>query len=273
MSHRAGQYTFNEVTMRPFLESVRKAEHLLAAGEHELALQKLREAQAVEPRNRYIPALIQRVEDLRKSASGRVAPLPPRVMEAILPSPRQEPSGPESPTELQVRRLTTVATNLYHRGAFQTAFQTLVKAFQLSPTSPYVIECQKTLRPALETLRQGGGLLDVNFPVHDPAELFPQHRGTKPTDAPLAHPSENERDIRDSVPSAQENRLEALKRQKDLERRERELAMWREASKPPRLYGKRIENAPEKQHARASAKDAKQQKGFFAKLRHGRLLG
>ena len=68
------------------------------------------------------------------------------------------------------------------------------------------------------------------------------------------------------------NRVESLKQQKNVERMEKERAIWREASKPPRVFGE--DDIPVAQNTIESRpKSNKGESGFFAKLRLGRFLG
>lgn len=65
-------------------------------------------------------------------------------------------------------------------------------------------------------------------------------------------------------------RLEILKQQKELERKERESAMWREASRLPRLNGGQAQTGETAQ--KGPSQPTKNITGFFAKLRLGKLL-
>ena len=68
------------------------------------------------------------------------------------------------------------------------------------------------------------------------------------------------------------NRVESLKQQKNIERLEKERAIWRKASKPPRVFGEDdIPVSPDAQDPQP--KPNKGESGFFAKLRLGRFLG
>jgi transposase len=81
-----------------------------------------------------------------------------------------------------------------------------------------------------------------------------------------------------STLSAQDSqRLEELKRQKEAERLERERAMWREASRLPRILEEMLEPAPPKEPensppAPPEQGEQKEPGGFFSKLRHGKFL-
>jgi hypothetical protein len=255
-----------------FLANVRKAEHLIAAGEYELALQRLADAQNFEPQNEYLPALIQRVTYLRNTAGQNSRPA------AKAESP---PAESDHIIDSRVKRLTVVATNLFERGSYEPAFQSLVKAFLLAPMHPHVVECQKTLQPAIRLLKERGSVIGLDI-VHGTA--------VQPGDSSRAvFVGENEAPILDAssgpglpprqnhmarvMPALHESRLEILKRQKERERSERERAMWREASGPLKVYGQRIDSIGENNETPSLKESVKPQTGFFAKLKQGRFLG
>ena len=58
--------------------------------------------------------------------------------------------------QARVKRLTNVAINLFERGSYETAFDSLMKAYLLDPTSTYVMNCERTLLPAIELMRKRG---------------------------------------------------------------------------------------------------------------------
>jgi len=211
--------------VHPVRERVSRAEQLIAEGKYQEALDELRAAQAEEPSNKYIPALVERTVAL-------LYPSPVR-RDTPLADAGQSPEM-ESEQERRVRRLTVVAKDLFERGSYEMAFQTLVKAFQMAPTSPHVLECQKTLVPAMELLRKRGTVTGIHLPARrsvldsEEREVAEWRRRIVPA---AQKPHEPTRD-------PQEARIEALRKKKEGERRERELAMWREAAKPPRLQSK-----------------------------------
>ena len=219
---------------RSDIERIRQAEQLIAAGNYERALEHLRAAQAAEPTNQYIPALVERTIALL---------YPSTVRREVASSPVQES---ESEASRRVQRLTLVARDLYERGSYEMAFQTLLKAFQLAPTSPYVLECQKTLAPAMELLRKRGTLSGVHVPFRHPRPVSDELETTDWRRHMTAAPQQEREPRRDP----QEERIAALRKRKETERRERELAMWRQASSPPRLQQTGSSTAPESQATR-----------------------
>jgi hypothetical protein len=63
-----------------------------------------------------------------------------------------------------------------------------------------------------------------------------------------------------------------LKQQREADRQERERALWRQASKPPKIYGEDdLEN--EIQFPSLKAEPRKPERGFFLKLKRGKFLG
>jgi hypothetical protein len=295
-THKEGYRPLAPVQSPTFLENVRKAEHLIAAGEYDLALQKLASAQDLEPQNQYMPALIQRVTYLRNTAGKNLRSatatesLPSAVQASSLPlmglSAALTPAGEQTAAgdhavDSRVKRLTVVATNLFERGSYEPAFQTLVKALLLAPTHPHVIECQRVLQPAIRLLKERGNVIGLDIvrgaqaqpgetsSTVSQGENDAQMVNASSGSAPGFHRSHAAK----MMPAVQEGRLETLKRQKERERSERERAMWRQASGPLKVYGQRIESIGENNQAPSSKESVKQQTGFFAKLKQGKFLG
>ena len=189
---------------------------------------------------------------------------------------------PRSPEDVQARvlRLTTIATNLYKRGSFEVAFDSLMKAYLLDPSNPHVIACEKTLMPALEMMRRRGTLLNEQGESSSSENLqLARHLVEQIQNVAEEQQREPGFSIEPSksakTPDAspgQQKRLEAIKHQIELARKEKERAMWREASKPPKTYGTRVPDDPKPSDA-ASPEDSKQPRGFFSKLRQGKFLG
>lgn len=209
---------------QPVSNRVRTAEKMIAVGNYEGALEQLRAAQGEAPTNKYIPALVERT----------IALLYPSTLR------RDAERAPGEVTEddltRRVRRLTLVAKDLYERGSYEVAFQSLLKAFQLAPTSPYVLECQKTLSPALELLRKQGTLSGVQVPAARVRSFSDESEAADWRRMITRAPQKEREPQRDP----QEERIQALRKRKETERRERELAMWREAAKPPRFLQKAV---------------------------------
>jgi len=217
--------------IRPVLERVRQAEELIAAGKYEIALEHLRAAQAAEPTNQYIPALVERtVAQLQSSTARR----------ATGSGTAGQLEWDETEEGRRVQRLTLMAKDLFERGSYETAFQTLVKASQLAPTSPYVLECQKTLSPAMELLRKPGTVTGVHVPAGGSSASRDETEEANWRRRIISPPKKQREPELDPL----EVRIQALRRRKELERHEREIAMWREAAKPPRILQKSPGTAP-----------------------------
>ena len=218
--------------VHPIQERVGRAEQLIAEGKYQQALDELRLAQAEEPSNKNIPTLVERTIALL---------YPSLVRRDALPADPVQSTELESEQERRVRRLTVVAKDLFERGSYEMAFQTLVKAFQMAPTSPHVLECQKTLVPAMELLRKRGTVTGIHLPARRSVIDSEEREVAEWRRRIITAPQKRQEPPQDP----QEARIEALRRKKEGERRERELAMWREAAKPPRLQSKGVAPAPE----------------------------
>ena len=239
-------------------ELIRTAERYIATQEYEIALEKLTRAKQLEPANTYIQAIIERINAL-DSMNQEIARVPTsapgndthRYLSVTVG--KEFDNGIQSLADVQrrVKRLTGAASQLLERGAYETAFETLMKAYLLDPTSPDVIECEKTLLPTWESMRKKGA---------------PPTLSAAPPRLPL--PSENG-----------EQRLQALKQQKEQERLEKERAVWREASKPAKALGSTDEQplAPPATDPQPPAEEPAPetptfQRGILAKLRRKKIL-
>jgi hypothetical protein len=243
-----------------------------------------------EPSNTYILAIIERVETLMRGSMQTATELK-QVIDATVPGksrplpvtidrnsgPGASGSEPADSIEARVRRLTIVAANLYERGSYDLAFDSLTKAHFLDPTSIHVRECEKKFLPALETLQKEGGLprLRDGLRMHgEPAsspgiseylQRFSMKGGAvQMSTVPPAAASPGAA----QTPTLQ-MRLDALKRQKELERKERERAMWRDASKPPRVMHQ--EGQTPIQGDGQSETSARSER-FLTRLKQGKIL-
>jgi hypothetical protein len=241
-------------------ETIRIAEKHIEAREFDLAMQKLSMAQRMEPDNIYITAIVERIHRIASESSngGRFLGLTVgnEFEDGIRPA--NESARPIEGVDMLIRRLTAKATELIRQGAYETAFDSLMNAYLLDPVSPTLMESEKTLLPAIEMMRrQKKG--NVGSQRMSGLSFFP--------------PSERMTDS--SALSAQDSqRLEELKRQKEAERTESERAMWREASREPRILGEILEPVRPKdlEDPPPAAAEEKEPGGFFSKLRHGKFL-
>ncbi len=232
-------------------EFIRAAERSIAAGELNLALQQIANARSIDPQNEYLDAIVERIELLasRKGPVGKGGFLQP----SINPNSFSEQTQDSEELAARVKRLTNVAINLFERGSYETAFDSLMKAYLLDPTSTYVMNCEKTLLPAIELMRKRGT-------ISSPTLAASASRLAAPP-APAGQPKSEK----------EESRLDMLRREKERERQEIERAMWRDASKPLDAITKKID--PPKDESSKSDGSSRQASGFFSKLRGGKLLG
>lgn len=76
-----------------------------------------------------------------------------------------------------------------------------------------------------------------------------------------------------SLTPEEHDRLELLKHRKNLERQEKERAIWREASKPLRTFGMDDWDSEPPRNSSPEVAPKKEESSFFTKLRLGRFLG
>lgn len=230
-------------------EFIRAAERSIAAGDLNLALQQIANARSIDPSNEYLDAIVERIDLL----ASRRAPVGKNGFLQVPLAQAQEPEQMTPELQARVKRLTNVAINLFERGSYETAFDSLMKAYLLDPTSTYVMNCEKTLLPAIELMRKRGT-------ISPQATL---QAASQQSPAQQASPQQ---------PNADEDtRLEILKRQKEAERQEKERAVWRDASRPFDSIARKVE--PPKNAPPDPGTSSRQTGGFFTKLRGGKLLG
>jgi tetratricopeptide (TPR) repeat protein len=205
---------------------VRAAERYLILGKFDQALEQLGFAQRLEPENQYILAVLERAQLLQNRGkmkdSGENTSLSgtdgsgPRYLsvtvgkefEQGIKATREEPMLSGQEIRLRVRQLVANADALLSRGLSESAFESLMKAYLLDPLAPEVLSCEGRVLPAWEMTRNARG-----------QEVF-SRSGTVAVQA-----------------QGDPGRIEALKKQKEAERLEREREMWREASSAPRTGG------------------------------------
>jgi hypothetical protein len=232
-------------------EFIRAAERSIATGDLNLALQQIANARSIDPQNEYLDAIVERIDILasRNAPAGKNGFLQVPSAQA---AEREQPVTPE--LQARVKRLTNVAINLFERGSYETAFDSLMKAYLLDPTSSYVMNCEKALLPAIDLMKKRGTIAS------------PQTTAT-----PVAHMASPGQAGPQETKGDDETRLEILKRQKDAERQEKERSMWRDASKPFDSITRKVD--PPKNDPSGPGSSSGQSGGFFNKLRGGKLLG
>ena len=231
-------------------ETIKKAEKHIAAGELDRAKNLLEDAHAKEPGNEYINAILERVMLL-----GTRVEEPPVVAEAKAESPVEV----EDEVQTQVKRLTAMAHDLYERGSYDTAFDSLMKAFMLDPLSKDVVREESVIVPAFELMKKRG-------------TLTTQQIESRPTTAQILQQGLS---AQVNVPSTatQVSRLDQLKHQKEQERLALEREMWRKASEIPRISEVEgdFSTAAEPQVVPTSLEKPKE--GLLSRLRGGFHIG
>lgn len=194
---------------------IRQAEALISEGQFSQAIQILSDARSKEPGNEYIEAIIQRVllleerdpRNMSSNDNGNVT----------VSTPAQAPASTDD-TAVQVTRIVSVAKNLFQRGSVEPAFETLMKAYILDPLNEEVIKAEELILPAMEVWKKRGS---VAMPQHATPTPVLRERLSSPQQG-------NIRDMQEP-----NDRLEQLKRDKEIQRQAKERAMWRKASEPP----------------------------------------
>lgn len=243
----------------PTGEVIKRAEQDISAGRYLLALGLLAEALRREPANVYLRAIVERVEQsIRESLKPDVPresdqdvveeDLQTRMRAAASTSDfgagtglLEEAAVDGADNASRVKLLTIVATNLYERGAYDQAIQSLMKAHLLDPDNPRVMECERTIRPALEELRRRTTAPLVPRTPKPTEDLVPvmdlskylEHTGGSVRHEHLDTPSRIEQlraEAADVVAPEEQRRVQALQARQALERRKRELLLWGRAS-------------------------------------------
>ncbi len=240
-------------------EIIKKAEKHIAAGDLGRAKALLEDAQKTEPDNEYIIAIFERVmllDSRDEDAPAHELLIPQVEHEVTVPQPAHI-LLPEDEVQQQVKHLTTMARDLFERGSFDSAFDSLMKAFMLDPLSKDVAREESVIVPAFELMKKRGTLTS---PANESRPTTTQilQRG-------LASGGSG------SNPSDQTSRLDQLKQQKEQERSVREREMWRKASGAPRLAGMEDDAVSEAQFVPPTPQ--KQKDGIFSRLRGGLHIG
>lgn len=226
-------------------EIIKKAEKHIAAGELDRAKSLLDDAHVKEPGNEYINAILERVMLL--GARGDE----PQVAETMTELPPQA----EDEVQSQVRRLTAMAHDLYERGSYDTAFDSLMKAYLLDPLSKDVVREESVIVPAFELMKKRG-------------TITTQQTETRPTTAQILQKSLSTGGSGPSVPG-QMSRLDQLKQQKEQERLAREREMWRKASDAPRITDMDADFSSAAEPQAAPPVPQKPKDGILSRLRGG----
>jgi len=267
---------------------IRRAEQLISSGDYQRAQEHLAEAWSLDPGNPYIPAIAERIALLQKMSRHESSKMvrmegSPRYLSisvgkefpgGIRPAETLMPEAEEA-LQTQIRRLTLVATNLFERGSYDPAFQSLMKAYLLDPTNPDVIACEQKLLPAWESLKGQAGEFGVQERFSRPdipsGAAAAALRITAETES--AASAHGEPPPLNALPPALQKRLEALMRRKAAERTERERALWREASGSPRSPEQIPPKGDCSQNQIPTEDPARRRSSFIAGLRRHRSSG
>jgi tetratricopeptide (TPR) repeat protein len=218
-------------------EIIRQAEKQIAAQEFQRAQDLLSEAWRLDPGNLYIPAIVERVQVLQSllrevvqqaSVHDNPSSLPITVGNQFHTGIRQvkKPlSNQES--EARIRRLLTAAISLYERGAYVSAFETVLKAEEINPQDPNVMEWKQKVSSAHEGSISRRSSAEAMRPREDlpgvAAAMAAKLLSKDPSqNAQLASPGGDY--------STFNERLAALRRQREEERSARERTLWQQAS-------------------------------------------
>ena len=251
---RVGQQQNNSTTK----EYIRVAEKYISERQYDLAMKQLTIAQNLEPNNIYILAIIERIHRLaaEESNGGRFLAITvgDEFENGVKPNGELGPRPDE--VEAQVKRLTTKASELLRRGAYETAFDSLMNAYLLDPVSPVVMESERTILPAIELMRKA------------------KKDGSQRMGAAIAQPPSSKRPNMSMLTEEDSQRLNNLKREKEMERELHEREMWREASKTPRILDSLMPPDPPKMEPEKTDHPPSHKiTGIFSKIRHGKFLG
>lgn len=269
-------------------ELIQSAERFIGQNKYEQALKQINIAQSLDPGNKYLQAIIYRIQALQtefQSGKQHVGVEHHDSRYLSLTIGNEFPSGfkeahPTVDIQHEIRHLTSVAENFLEKGATERAFDSLMKAYLLDPVSPYVIACEKTVLPAWSNAHQSAQLSDmapVSTSAVSPKDgLINQTESIRVTSQNKLHEDPSPKQSTPSTNGAAstptpEERLELLKRQKNLERQDRERAILKESAKKAKGFGEEdlglIVDIP----ASRSSKP-KVESGLFAKLKRGKFL-
>ncbi len=243
-------------------EFIRAAESFVQAGKYTAALEQLARAHRIEPGNKYILAITERVEELKRNP-----PAPKRIIQddpfsSGLDSGRylsitvgnefedgirrETPPVPQSAPFDLIKELTDIARGLASLGHVESAFDALMRAYLIDPMSPEVISCEATVLPLWNQSHTIAAsptvtISDIPAPAPEievsvvPELATPNVQTEPPASKPIPSITKPPSSKRPRSPQDESQRLEFLKQQKELERLERERAAYREASSIPRI--------------------------------------
>jgi len=267
---------------------IRSAEKLASSGRFDFAVEQLAVAQRLDPGNRYIQAIMDRIrvaqnqygESAISSSMSNQGPLrvtvDPRSADGFR-SQENDQGFAQEDINGKIRFLTNMAEQFLESGSFERAFDSLMKAYLLDPLSPYVIASEKAILPAWESTR--GQMERTNTGRSSNLSVYgSDNNQNKPNDTMTEKNVDSLNSISplssqpEPLSADEQLRMEVLKQQKEQERLEKERAEWRDASKPFKIFGEEaaVNVAPPQQSVPEQPKP--QPSGLFSKLRLGKFL-
>lgn len=260
---------------------IRSAEKLAASGRYDHAIEQLSVAQRLDPDNKYIQAIIDRIrivqdsnqEDLRAQGNFNENSKPLSVtvgrnFATGIKSKEDEPVPAPEDIHTRVRFLTNMAEQYLESGSSEKAFDSLMNAYLLDPLSPYVIASEKNVLPAWESARtRTMSRTTIHSFSDEPIMTTSSSGGIAPSlDGRAIQPGPL------SQPADEQFRMELLKQQKEQERLEKERSVWRDASKPPKIFGEDDSTTGADAKQSTSEPQKSSSTGLFSKLRLGKFL-
>jgi hypothetical protein len=259
----------SQANIKQFIQS---AEKFIVSGKLDLAIDQLTLAQNLEPQNKYIMAIMDRVETLRQRQASNTSTLQAVLGDSSLSNlAGSDPLLTSENIQAQIRQLTTIAENFLENGSCENAFESLMKAYLLDPISPYVMACERTVLPAWESSKTGKAQPPRQGTYHDHPLTTVLGRSITMLENNNGIPPIKNDESTTPLPVDQTKRLEVLKQQKEAQRLATERARWREASKPPKVFGEH--DIPSPTGTTEGSEPARESTGgFFSRLMRGRLL-
>lgn len=250
---------------------INTAEKLVAEKRYASALEQLAIARKLDPKNKYVLAVLERTQVLKKMADQAGGEFPSRSSEQDIDSGRYlsltvnreyegnikgipyEPPLSRPDMQARVKKLTSEAEALLSNGSVEDAFNTLMTAYLLDPLSADVMVCEKKVlpqwqqrgsnHPAVEsTLHRGVGSHEL------PGTNAPSTLGPPATKAKIARAREQ---------SEQE------KEQKEISREE-----WKQGVTSSVFARETSPLEPTVKKGESRSGDS----GFFSKLKRGKLF-
>jgi tetratricopeptide (TPR) repeat protein len=149
--------------------AIREAERLISAGEYERALERLSTAQKLDPENKYIMAIIDRIGGLQthrpigdrktaKPSASKGGRESARYLGITVGSEFENGvfsgGGTAEENPADVRALTMSAEIYLKQGLLNKAFEQLMQAYLLDPVHPAVMACEQHILPSWEKARR-----------------------------------------------------------------------------------------------------------------------